>query len=151
MERTERRARKKLAGAAQHWLGVDRPKARPVQLDEETAEVLRRLKAPEEQIQAALDRAKDDVDNPAFDFEVEPDCWDAVMLFCKLGTQWIWRTRSKQAGLGFTTWSERAGLSYPGVESGLRMAGVPRREWAQLLEDFGVMERAILDAQAKAG
>lgn len=130
---------------------MDKPKARPLRLNESAAEGLRRMKVPEEQIQAQLARAQQDVDNPAFDFEVHPDCWDAVMLFCKVSTQWIWRTRSRQAGLAVATWSERAGLNYPGVESGLRMAGVPRRQWPELFEDFGVMEQAILEAIAEAG
>jgi len=37
------------------------------------------------------------------------------------------------------------GLDYGGVESALRMAGTPRREWPQLFGDLQVMEGTWMD------
>ena len=116
-------------------------------MDEGVAEGLRRMNVPEEQIQAQLAKAKKDVDDPDFDFEVHEDCWRAVMLFLRVKTQWLWRVQSRPAGMGAMVWSVRSGLNYPAVESAMRMGGVKRSEWAELLDDLQVMEAAVLAAQ----
>jgi hypothetical protein len=141
--------RKKLAGAALHWLGVDRPKARPLTVDDDVADGLRRLGVSEEQIEEALEVARaDELEAQGYDYQVHEDCWQSVLLFLRVGTQWDWLQKAKPAGMGVVMWSERAGLNYSRVESALRMGGVERSEWAGLFEDLRAMEVAVLEAEA---
>lgn len=109
---------------------------------------MRLMQIPEDQIQKALGKAAAEKEEPGFDYEVYEDCWRSVKLFQRVSTQWTWRVRAKPAGFGAAMWSVRAGLNYQGVESALRMGGVKRSEWAQLFEDLGVMEQAVLVAEA---
>lgn len=127
---------------------MDRPKARPLRVDDSVAEGLRKMGVPEDQIAAQLAKAQKDVEDPRFDFEVYEECWRTVMLFLKVRNQWLWRVHSRPAGFGALVYSVRVGLNYQAVESTLRMVGVPRREWAQLLEELQVMEEAVLKAEA---
>lgn len=120
-----------------------------MRLDDSAAEGLRKMGVPEEQIQAQLAKAKKDVDDPDFDFEVHEDCWRAVMLFLRVKTQWLWRVQSRPAGMAAMVYSVRSGLNYPGVESAMRMGGVKRSEWGALLDDLQVMEAAVLAADAQ--
>ena len=75
------------------------------------------------------------------DFEIHEDNWDSWLFFLTVQTQWIYAV----SGLG----TQRAGLSYPGVESGARMAGLPRRQWPALFADLRVMEVAVLAVDAE--
>lgn len=71
-------------------------------------------------------------------FEVHEDCWDDVMFFLSVQTQWVW-----VSGIGFT---QRAGFRYEALESAMRMQRVPRSRWPALFEAMQVMEAAVLEA-----
>lgn len=111
-------------------------------MDEEAAQALRRVGVKEEDIEAALAQEVEEETEAAperFDFEVYEDCWEGVLLFLKVQTQWSYRGMEGQ----------RSGLNYAAVESTMRMAGVKRVRQAGLLDDMQVMERAVLDADAE--
>lgn len=67
------------------------------------------------------------------DFEVEPENWEAVVLFMRCQTQWT------VGGMG-----QRVGLNYPGVECVARLSAVEltpdRFDQLQLLEITTVNE-----------
>lgn len=69
-------------------------------------------------------------------------------LFFDVATQWRSIAAPEGAtGMVSAIYSRivRTGFDYAGVESTLRMRGVPRRKHSALLSDLQVMERAALD------
>lgn len=70
-------------------------------------------------------------------FHLWPELVPVFNLFCELRTQW------REA------WRGKTGLDYAGVESHLRLAGTPRRDWPALFADLRTMERSALDAWAE--
>lgn len=81
------------------------------------------------------------------DCEVHPDCWESVMFFLMVQTQWVYRSVTTAMG----SWSVRAGLNYPGVESAARLSGLRRPQLAELFADLRVIELEVLRADAEAG
>lgn len=71
--------------------------------------------------------------------EIWPDNMMAVGVFVAVSTQWR---------MGF---NGPTGLDYSGVESAMRMAGVPRREWADTFESIRIMEDAALRKMREKG
>jgi hypothetical protein len=140
----ERSTLKKLKGAARSWLGVDKPPAaKPITVDDDVAEGMRAMGASEACIEAeqkANAAAAPPVD---MDFEVYEDCWESVMFFLAVQTQWVW------VGGGMER-PRREGLSYPGVESAARLGGVRRSLWPALFADLRVIELEVLAAQGDA-
>lgn len=67
------------------------------------------------------------------DIDVWPDCWDAVVLFRELGTQW------RYAGMG-----DRAGMDYGVLFSRLRQLGYHGEQREQMFQDMRVMESRVL-------
>lgn len=108
---------------------------------------LRRMNVSEEDIAAMQKKREDDALEAAQalgeteDFEIHEDNWDSWLFFLTVQTQWIYAV----SGLG----AQRAGMRYEGVESGARMAGLPRRQWPALFADVQVMERAVLAVDAE--
>lgn len=130
---------KKLTEAARYWAGVDKPTAPPLVVDAGVAEGLRAFGVSEADIEAAQGGAEA---APAqADFEVYEDCWESVLFFLTVQTQWSYVSGGLSAS--------RSGLHYPGVESGARMAGIRRSLWPGLLADVQVMERAVLAADVE--
>jgi hypothetical protein len=121
-------------------MGVDERPVRTFVVDEGVAAGLRVMGVSEADIAAA---AADERPAPLVDFEVYADCWDSVMLFDSLGTQWVWVA---VVGLGSTP-AVRSGLNYAAVESAMRMKGIRRALWPDLLADLQVMEHAVLEAE----
>lgn len=72
-------------------------------------------------------------------FEVWPENWRAVQLFCRLETQWHY------APLGLAG-AMRTGLRYGALETLLRMASKDVEEQEKLFDQVQVMEHAALDA-----
>lgn len=72
------------------------------------------------------------------DFEVHADNWEAWLFFLSVQTQWVFASN----GMG----AQRAGLNYPGVESGARMQRIPMRRWPELFEAVHAVELAVLAA-----
>jgi hypothetical protein len=66
------------------------------------------------------------------DVEVWADCWDSVMVFHSLASQW----RS-----GF---SGATGLDYSSIPFVLKVKKIPADRWAELFDDIQVMEAAAL-------
>ena len=83
---------------------------------------------PQEKIDAAKAAAE-----PAEEFEVWPDNWRAWRLFQSVSTQW------RTAPMGGVI-----GLDYGGVESAMRIQGVPRHKWRGLFADVQIMEAAAV-------
>lgn len=137
----ERSALKKLEGAARYWLGADKsPAAKPIAVDEEAAQALRRVGVKEEDIEAALaQEAQAEVVPEIEDFEVYEDCWDSAMFFLKVQTQWIF------VGMG----AQRMGFNNTALESTMRMAGVKRKDQAALLDDLQVIEREVMKVEGE--
>lgn len=134
----QRSTLKKLKGAARHWLGEDKPPAKPITVDDDLAASARAFGATEEEIEA--ERKKEAQAAPEQDeFEVYEDCWESVMFFLRVQTQWVHKGMDER----------RAGLNNTAVESTMRMTGVKRAAQAELLEDLQVMERAVLEADAE--
>lgn len=112
-------------------------------VDEHALEAMEAFGVPPELI--AKERAKALPSTPAK--PADPECevweenWPSWLFFLKVQTQWIWTS-----GMAVV----RMGLNYPAVESTLRMAGIPRRQWPALLDDLQVIEVAVLDGETKA-
>lgn len=84
---------------------------------------------PDSEIDAARQQAAN-----ANEFEVWTENWQATRVFSRLHTQW------QLTGMG-----ELTGLNYPGMESVMRMLGVPRHRWRSLFVSLQIMEAAALD------
>jgi hypothetical protein len=70
--------------------------------------------------------------------DVWPDNWPAACAYASMSTQW-------RIAMGGAT-----GLDYVALESVFRMAGVPRKDWPEMLADIRTMERVtLLDIQQK--
>ncbi|OGA98121.1 MAG: hypothetical protein A3E79_11730 [Burkholderiales bacterium RIFCSPHIGHO2_12_FULL_61_11] len=140
----ERSTLKKLEGAARYWLGSDKPnpKAKPLAVDEEVAQALRRVGVKEEDIEVALaqeeaEEAEESLEQ--VDFEVHEDGWESWLFFLKVQTQWVFRGMA----------GDRAGLNNAAVEATMRMAGVKRARQSALLDDLQLMELAVLKADGE--
>lgn len=72
-------------------------------------------------------------EEPVEEIYLWPENVRAWNTFQSAQSQWI-------VGMGGAT-----GLNYPGVESMLRMCGIPRREWPDLFGLIQEMERATLE------
>lgn len=70
------------------------------------------------------------------DYEVWPECWEAVQMFLRCQTQW------RIGGMGGAV-----GLDYGAVAWLFRLHEV--KDQRALLEDLQVMEAAVLDVMAK--
>ena len=79
------------------------------------------------------DQSQDDA------FAVEPANWASWQVFEMVNTQWVW------APMGMAG-AARVALNHCAVESGLRMLGVPRREWPERYADLRLIEQAVLVA-----
>jgi hypothetical protein len=114
---------------------VDKPPVNPLEIDEGVADGLRRMGVSEADIEAQMriHRAPEPQD-----FEVYGDCWESVLFFLTVKTQWVYEMSS----MG----SRRAGLNYQCVESAARMAGIRRALWPGLFADLLEMEGAVLRA-----
>ena len=75
----------------------------------------------------------------AEDFEIYEDNWDSWQFFLVVQTQWVFRGMSGQ----------RSGLNYAGVESGMRLSGLPRVRWPAVLTDLRTLEYGVLEADAE--
>lgn len=128
---------KKLTGAARYWLGVDKPDARPMTVDDGVAEGMRFFGVSEADIEAA--QAAQAVPEVEDVFEVHEDCWESVMFFLRVQTQWVFRGMD----------AARSGLNNAAVEATMRMAGVKRACQNALLADLQLMELAVLKADAE--
>lgn len=136
-------AHKKLEAAARYWAQPEPPEPVALTVDDEVARGLAALGVGAQHIDAALAAdapAPCEVDE---DFAVHLDCWDAVMFFESVQTQWIWRP------LGMDV-SVRAGLNYCALEAGMNMQGIRKNLRPALLMDLGVMELAVLAADGEA-
>jgi hypothetical protein len=111
---------------------VDEPDANPLAVDEGVAAGLRRMGVSDEAIQALVQEEPAGAQRD--DFEVYADCWDSVLFFLKVQTQWIYR------GVD----GHRAGLNATAVQATMQMAGVKRAHQAGLLGDLQVMELEVL-------
>jgi hypothetical protein len=133
-------ARKKLEAAALHWTQGGKPAAQPVRVDDGVAKGLRRLGVNEADIERAqaseVQAAKDE------DFEVHEDCWENWQFFMRVKREWVYV--SVTTGLG--AMAVRTGLNWPGIESVVRLSGIKRAQWAQLVDDLMVIQEAVLKA-----
>lgn len=66
------------------------------------------------------------------DVMVFPDCWQSLVVFNSLDTQW-------RGGMSGPT-----GLDYAVLQDVFRFNAIPRKEWPALFADIRVMERAAL-------
>jgi hypothetical protein len=120
-------------------MGADAPTKQQIQLD---ANVLRGLEVFGVSAQC-IDALRAREKQEANDFEVYGDCWESVMFFLMVQTQWIYCA----AGWG----ARRAGLNFSGIESALRISGTARSKWSALFIDLKEIETAVLLAdQEKA-
>lgn len=140
----DRGALKKLTGAARYWLGVDKPPPQPLRLDDSVAKGLAFFGATSESIEAAQAKEAEAVE-VQLDFEVYEDCWESVMFFLMVQTQWCWRLMGGQ----LDGRSVRAGLNYQGVESAARLAGLRRSTCPALFADLRLIELSVLEADAE--
>lgn len=135
MGRFARGTLKKLIGAARYWLCVDKPPVRPLTVDDGVADGMRFFGVSEADIvKAQADQAAPEDEG----FEVYEDCWESVMFFLKVQTQWVFRGMD----------AARTGLNYPAVESAMNMDGIKRQQRLALFADVRVMERAVLRGDA---
>jgi hypothetical protein len=105
----------------------------PAQIDAGVADGLRAMGVSEADIEAAQAAHGDPPDE---DYVLFVDCWEAWQFFEAVQTQWVY------AGMN----GRRVRLDYAGVESGARLAGVPRSRWPELQADLRVIELAVLRA-----
>lgn len=75
------------------------------------------------------------------EFDVYEDCWESLQVFLMAQTNWLYRN----VGFG----SQRVGLARQGLESTLRMAGIPRSKWTDIFSDLREIELAVLQADAE--
>jgi len=139
----ERSTLKKLAAAARCWLGVDKPTAAPLVVDDGVAAGLLRFGFTAESVQEQQDKSGE-VQEPA-DFEVHEDAFESWMFFLKVQRQWVFVPVS--AGMGVT--SVRVSMNWPGVEAMVRLSRIKQTRWEQLLDDLLVIEEAVLLAEQK--
>jgi hypothetical protein len=139
----ERSTLKKLEAAARYWLGVDKPTAIPLAVDEGVADGLAVFGFTAESV--AEQQAKESVMPLREDFEVHEDAMDSWLFFLKVQRQWVFVPVS--AGMGVT--AVRMGLNWPGVESMVRLSRVKSARWDGLVDDLLVIEEAVLGAEAK--
>lgn len=122
-------------------MGADKPTSDVIAADASLIESMRQWGADDDDIEALkADRRQQTEDEAAC--HVHPDCWDSVMLFLWVQTQWIW------AGGGLGS-ARRMGLNRAGVEAELRMRAIPLLRWPELLADLQVIELAVLEADAE--
>lgn len=147
----ERGADKKLVGAARYWLGIDdEPVPVALEVDESAAASMRAFGFSEEQIAQSRQGSGAGERPVNLDYEVHDDCWDSVMFFLKLETQWTWVSVGVPMPFGVMLKPMRSGINRTCVESEMRMRGVKRKRQAALLDDLKVMEDAVLEAEALA-
>lgn len=148
MGKRERRPLKKLEAAALHWLGVAKPPAKPLTVDDGVADGLRKLGVSAEDIAAAQEAA---VEPEPDDFEVHEDAWDAWLFFLTVQRQWVFIPMTRSVGLGgVVVDAVRHGLNWPGIEAMARMSGTRRALWPDLFADLMVIECAVMKALAEA-
>lgn len=111
-----------------------------MRLDGGVADGLRRMGVSEEDIEREV--ASQTANAPVTHFEVHEDCWESWLFFMQVCRQW----RYVLVSSSFGSVSVRAGLSWPGIESVIRMRRVPRDKWDTLLDDLQVIEGAVLEA-----
>ena len=66
-------------------------------------------------------------------FAVWPENWLALMVFRRMGTQWV------VGGMGGVV-----GLRYEALPMVMKVAGVPRSEWQEVFDGVQTMERRAL-------
>jgi hypothetical protein len=103
--------------------------------------------------QAILAASAEPEPQPAFGVWAEN--WDTFLFFSSLAHQWskVCLTRSVSQPTGGTrTFTEvrRDCLPSDRVESTARLQGIPRARWPAMFADIQLMERAVLETDAKA-
>lgn len=119
------------------------PRRPAVAVDDGVLEGMRRMGASEQDLaamQAQLDAQRAEA-VAREEFEVHADNWDDWLFFLSVQTQWVYAN----TGMG----TQRAGLNYPGVESGARLQGIGRGRWPALFEAVHRVELAVLAADAE--
>lgn len=116
---------------------------RRVAADEHLLASMRALGASQADVDAVVaelggDEASQPTDEDGGTYWMEPDNWESWKVFDAVSTQWVWAPMGMQGAM-------RVALDFARVESGLRMLGVPRREWPQRFEDLRLIERTVLD------
>ena len=139
-------ARKKLETAALRWLGVAKPKAKALTVNDSAAEGLRRFGVSEAQIAAQRGQEPEAGADDDEVFEVYEDGWDSWLVFLKVQRQWLFVPVSK----GFGTSARRYSMNWPGVEAVFRLAGIRRALWPELFADLQLIERTVLEAESDA-
>lgn len=64
--------------------------------------------------------------------EVWPDCWDSVIAFDAIATQWRYSTDGPTS------------LDYAAIQPAFELMDLPRRKWADMFKDIRTMEDAAL-------
>lgn len=145
----ERGTLKKLIGAARHWLGVDKPPAKPLAMDAGVLEGLRVFGVSEADIEAAQAHEVGEVADKVA-FEVHEDAWESWLFYLKVQRQWVFVPVTRSVGMGgVCVDAVRYSMNWPGVESVARMSGVRRARWAGLLDDLQLIEDAVLQGEAE--
>ena len=109
-----------------------------MKVDDGVAQGLMRLGVAAAQVEKAqkLDASVPDA-RP--DFEVHEDCWDSVMLFLAMQTQWVY--------VAGKFGREVVGLNYQALEAVMRLKAMARKRWPALFEDMRLMEDEVLGVQ----
>jgi hypothetical protein len=135
-------------------VGPPEPPPAPA-LDESDLEGMRTLGAsPQDLAAAQAILAGAPQPEPEEHFGVWDENWDTFLFFSSLAYQWskVCLTRSVALPMGGArTWTEvrRDCLPATRVESAARLQGIPRSRWPALFADIQLMERAVLETDAK--
>jgi hypothetical protein len=79
-------------------------------------------------------------------FQVWPENWQAVEVFCALSTQW----RSVALSSMATARVMMTGIEYSAIEPVCRLMGIRKRDRATLFQRLRVMESAALEVTYEA-
>ncbi|MGE0350945.1 DUF1799 domain-containing protein [Hydrogenophaga sp.] len=107
-------------------------------MDDKVLEMMRRWNATEESLALAEQLRKQQQGNPD-DFEVWEDNWAHWCFFLRISSQWLYA--------GFE--GARGCLNLAGVEVVARAAGVRGKAWAEQLAALLVIEREVLEVDAR--
>ncbi|MBL8387012.1 MAG: DUF1799 domain-containing protein [Hydrogenophaga sp.] len=123
-----------LQALAKAWAGQGaKPKSRPLQVDEEVIELMRRAGASAEDLELArqVQAVQEEADPPA---EVWEDNWDSWLFFMRVAAQWV---RTGWTGV-------RVALDWPGIEVVAKALGYRGKRWRGLVEDLLVIQAEAL-------
>lgn len=111
------------------------------------AQGLRWIGVSEDQIAQAVAADQARQHEAAEPYGIWAENWATWQLFLGLSTRWQYLRLTMAAPMGgAVNRLVRQGLPRPEIESAARMAGVPRRQWPELLADLQAMEQAVLEA-----